>query len=313
MRSFANSQPPHPAEAARRALRANHRGEGGCAARAAVSKGAASRKGIRVSGQTIGIVLALAAALAVALLTLAASAQSPPPVAADKRAGSAFLTPALRAQQEDEDANPGMLWVTAGEKLWTAPAPGGKACAECHGDAASSMKGVAARYPLVDAATGKLLNLELRINQCRVERQGQPALAYESDPLLGLTAFVAHQSRGVPMNVNVDGQARPYFEAGRGLYATRQGQLNLSCAQCHDDNWGRRLRGDVISQGHPTGFPVYRLEWQAAGSLHRRLRVCSQGVRAEPYDFASPEYLALELYLAWRANGLPIDTPAVRR
>ena len=256
---------------------------------------------------------AIAAALFLGSLVLAASAQSPAPVAGGKRAGSVFLTPELRAQQEDEGTNPGMLWVTAGEKLWTAPAPGGNACATCHGDAASSMNGVAARYPLVDASTGKFLNLELRINQCRVERQGEAALAYESDPLLGLTAYVAFQSRGVPLNVDVDGPARPYFEAGRDLFAARQGQLNLSCAQCHDENWGRRLRGDIISQGHPTGFPVYRLEWQTAGSLHRRLKVCSQGVRAEPYDPASPEHLALELYLAWRAKDLPIDTPAIRR
>ncbi len=256
---------------------------------------------------------ALAVALFLAPLFVPVGAQSPAPVAGDKRAGSAFLTPALRAQQEDEGANPGMLWVSQGERLWSTPAgPGGQACAACHGAAASAMKGVAARYPLVDGATGKLLNLELRINQCRTERQRAPPLAYESNELLALTAFVAFQSRGVPVAVEIDGQARPHFETGRELFAARQGQLNLACSQCHDDNWGRRLRGEVISQGHPTGFPVYRLEWQAAGSLHRRLRTCSQGVRAEPFGFAAPEYLALELYLAWRANGLPIDTPAIR-
>jgi sulfur-oxidizing protein SoxA len=255
---------------------------------------------------------AFAAALFLALPIGPAGAQSPAPVAGDKRPGSAFLTPELRARQEDEGANPGMLWVAAGEKLWSAPAPGGQACAACHGEAASSMKGVAARYPSIDAPTGKLLNLELRINQCRTERQSAPALAPESNEILALTAFVAYQSRGLPIAVDIDGPARPYFETGRALYTTRQGQLNLSCSQCHDENWGRRLRGEAISQGHPTGFPIYRLEWQAAGSLHRRLRTCSQGVRAEPYDFASPEHLSLELYLAWRAKGLPIETPAIR-
>ena len=109
--------------------------------------------------------------------------------------------------------------------------------------------------------------------------------------------------------------ARPsrYFEAGRTFYETRQGQLNLACGQCHADNAGKRLRGDVISQGQTDGWPAYRLEWQTMGSLHRRLRACSLGVRADVLDYGAPEYLALELYLAWRGEGLPIDSPGVRR
>jgi len=233
---------------------------------------------------------------------------------AETRSGTDFLSPSLRAQSADELANPGMLWVTSGETLWREPPrAGAPSCASCHGESAASMMGVAARYPAVDRESGALLNLELRINDCRTRRQGAPALAWESPDLLGLTTFVAHQSRGVPIKVAVDGPARAHLEAGRALFATRQGQLNLSCAQCHDETWGKRLRGDVISQGHPTGFPIYRLDWQSAGSLQRRLRACSLGVRAEVLDFGAPEYLALELYLAWRAEGLAIETPALRK
>lgn len=232
----------------------------------------------------------------------------------DRRSGTTFLTPALQAQQKDEGANPGMLWVETGEDLWRTPAGAeGKSCQTCHGEAEASMKGVAARYPAVDKGSGKLLNLELRINQCRSERQGAPPLAYESNELLGLTAFIAYQSRGMPISVDVSGPAARYFEAGREFFTTREGQLNLACTQCHDENWGRKLRGDTISQGHPTGFPIYRIEWQTIGSLHRRLRACSLGVRADVLDYGSPEYLALELYLAWRARGLTIEAPAIRR
>jgi len=175
------------------------------------------------------------------------------------------------------------------------------------------MKGVAARYPAVDAASGALLNVEGRINQCRKTRMSVVPFAYESNELLALTAFVTHQSRGIPRKVAVDGPARPYFEAGRTFYASRQGQLNLACGQCHTDNAGKRLRGDVISQGQTDGWPAYRLEWQTLGSLHRRLRACSLGVRADVLDYGAPEYLALELYLGWRGEGLPIDSPGVRR
>ena len=67
-----------------------------------------------------------------------------------------------------------------------------------------------------------------------------------------------------------------------------EGQLNLSCAQCHDDNWGKRLAGSVIPQAHPNGYPIYRLEWQSVGSLQRRLRNCIFGMRAEPFAFGAP-------------------------
>jgi L-cysteine S-thiosulfotransferase len=253
------------------------------------------------------------AALGLALAAGAARDEAPVFTAAEKRSGSTFLSPALKAQHDDEGANPGMLWVAEGEKLWTSSAgASGKSCASCHGEAAASMKGAAARHPEVDAASGQLMNLELRINQCRTQRQGAPALEWESSQLLALTAYVAFQSRGLPVKVAIDGPARPHFEAGRAFFMTRQGQLNLACSQCHDENWGRQLRGDTISQGHPTGFPIYRLEWQSAGSLQRRLRACSLGVRAEVLDYGAPEYLALELYLAWRAEGLPIEAPALR-
>lgn len=231
-----------------------------------------------------------------------------------KRSGTAFQAPATRAMQDDDLANPGMLWVAKGEELWNrAPAPGAQPCAGCHGDARQSMNGAAARHPAFDPASGRPLNLEQRINACRTQRQGAPPLAYEAEELLALAAFVAHQSRGVPIRVAVDGPARPFLDDGRRLFHARQGQLNLSCAQCHDRTWGKRFRSELLSQGQPTGYPVYRLEWQTMGSLHRRLKNCAAGVRAEPFDFGSPELVNLELYLAWRAQGLPVETPAVRR
>lgn len=103
-----------------------------------------------------------------------------------------------------------------------------------------------------------------------------------------------------------------FIDAGKARFNERQGQLNLSCAQCHDDNWSRQLAGNVIPQGHPNGYPLYRLEWQSLGSLQRRLRNCLIGMRAETYDYGSPEYVELESYLAARAKGLLVETPAVR-
>jgi len=231
----------------------------------------------------------------------------------DQRSGYAEMGPQTRAMQDDDTANPGMLWVLDGEALWTRNPGGANAsCATCHGDARASMKGVAARYPAFDAARGRAVDLEQRINICRTERQKATALAFESKELLALTAYVANQSRGMPIAAGVDASLAPVVAAGRELYNRRQGQLALACAQCHNDNWGRKLAGNVVPQGQATGYPLYRLEWQSLGSLQRRLRNCMFGMRAEPYEYGAPENVALESYLMWRARGLPLETPAVR-
>jgi len=253
------------------------------------------------------------AALALLLLASAALAQQRAIPLDQVKSGSAFLGADLRSLQNDDFANPGMLWVERGEKLWTEPAgKKSQSCASCHKDAQSSMRGVAARYPRVDAG-GKLFNIEGRINACRVEHQGAEPLRYESEELLALTAYVARQSLALPIAARIDGPARAHFDAGQTAYRLRRGQMNLSCAHCHEANWGKRLLSETISQGQPNAYPAYRLEWQTLGSLERRLRACLSGIRAEMLPYGSPEYLDLELYLAWRAQGLPIETPGVRR
>ena len=215
--------------------------------------------------------------------------------------------------QDDDASNPGFLWVQQGEALWAQrTGNAARSCADCHGDAAASMRGAAARYPIYDAKLGRPITLNGRIQQCRVERQEAAPLKPDSDTLLALTAYVGLQSRGMPMQVASDGPARSFYEAGRALFTRRQGQLNLSCAQCHDDRAEQRLGGSVIPQGHANGYPEYRLEWQSVGSLERRLRNCMIGVRAEPFADDSLDLVELELYLGARANGLAVETPAVR-
>jgi len=253
-----------------------------------------------------------AAALLLAAFAAAAFAQEakrPSPL----KPGPEFQSPDVRALQADDFANPGMLWVARGGELWRAPGANGKRCADCHGADAATMKGVAARHPRHDPSLGRLTDLSGRIDACRTRYQGGPALARESPDALALEAFVAHQSRGLPVKVSTEGPARAAFERGRALYFTRVGQLNLACTHCHDERWGRTLLAESISQGHATGWPAYRLEWQSLGSLHRRLRACFFGVRAQQPAAGSEDLLALELYLAGRAGGLAVEVPGVRR
>ena len=231
----------------------------------------------------------------------------------ERRSGFSFMTPETQAMQNDDTANPGMLWVLDGEALWNNKAgAAGKACADCHDDARTSMKGVAARYPAFDKALGRPVDLEQRINLCRANHQEATPLTYESRELLALTAFVAQQSRDMPIVTGADPQLAPFLAKGHELFTQRQGQLNLGCANCHDDNWDKHLAGSAITQGHPTGYPLYRLEWQSLGSLQRRLRGCITGIRAQAYDYGAPELVELELYLMSRVRGMLIETPAVR-
>jgi len=198
--------------------------------------------------------------------------------------------------------------------LWAkAEGEAGKSCKSCHGEV-EKMRGVYTTYPKYDPKTKKLINIEQRINRCRTEQMKAKAWKWESDPLLSMTALIGYVSRDLPMNVKVDGPAKPFFEKGKAFYYQRRGQLDMACKHCHIDFPGHYIRADLLSEGRAGGsFPTYRLKWQKLGSLHRRFKGCNKQVRAKPYKPGSDEYVNLELFVKWRSNGLPVEVPAVRR
>lgn len=234
--------------------------------------------------------------------SLAADAPAPP------RSGIEYATPGIRAMQEDDFANPGMLWVSLGQALWQeTQGQAGKSCASCHGEIASL---ATAAYPRRDRDGKSLINLEGRIERCRVERMGAAPLGYESEGLLALTAAIRHFMRGAPAPVIEDAAA---IAEGEAYYRRRRGRLDLSCADCHEKAVGKRLRDETVSEGQSNGFPAYRVRWRSVGSLHRRFQVCNQAVGAETSALGAEDYIALEWYLAWRGRGLKVETPAVRQ
>lgn len=240
--------------------------------------------------------------------------ETAPYIVDGRRSGYTYLSEDNQRLQDDSFANPGLLWVEQGRALWHQPdGISQKACASCHEDATVSMRGVRTRYPRFDPRHNKLINLEQQINRCREEHLQVPSYPYESEALLALTTFVGFQSRGLPVDVHIDGPARPFFESGQAFFLRRRGQLDLACTHCHDQQAGQRLRGEVVSQGQINGFPIYRHTWQTLGSAHRMFIWCNVAVRAEPFPYGADDYVNLELYLAWRGRGLPVETPAVRR
>jgi L-cysteine S-thiosulfotransferase len=254
--------------------------------------------------------IARLAALALLLMWGTSGAQTG---VAAQHSGFALMGPQTQAMQQDDALNPALLWVKEGQALWDgAPGDAERSCQSCHGSPATGMRGVAARYPALDALEQRPVDLPGRINLCRTRHQQAPAWPREGPKLLALQALVALQSRGMPLVAPADPALATFRERGAALFKQRFGQLDLSCSNCHEALAGRRLGSSAIPPADPLPYPVYRLQWQSLGSLQRRIRSCMAGVRAEPFAYGDPELVELELHLAARAAGLAFEAPGVR-
>ncbi|MEO0797589.1 MAG: sulfur oxidation c-type cytochrome SoxA [Pseudomonadota bacterium] len=227
--------------------------------------------------------------------------------------GWRFRNAATQQQQMDDFENPAFPLVDLGQELWTkVDGAAGKSCASCHDKAEASMKGVRAEMPKYHKAAGKPQAMEQHVNHCRTDRMQAEPWKWESNQMLGMTAYIGLQSRGMPVAVKTDGDYKAFHDLGKKIYYTRVGQLDMSCAGCHEANYGKMIRADHLSQGQINGFPLYRSKWQKVGSAHRRFKGCMKNIRAKPYKVGSDEFVALELYVASRGLGLSVETPAVR-
>ncbi len=217
-----------------------------------------------------------------------------------------------REMQADDFDNPGMIFVEQAEDAWnTAEGTVGKSCADCHG-ASEEMAGVRPVYPKWNDEAGEVRTMEMQINDCRENRMGAEPWKYTGGDMVNMTALIASVSRGMPVNVAMDGPAQPTWEQGKELYYTRFGQLELACASCHEQSNGLMIRADHLSQGQINGFPVYRLKNTKLNAVHSRFKGCVRDTRAETFAPGSPEFVALELYVATRGNGLDVEGPSVR-
>lgn len=227
--------------------------------------------------------------------------------------GYHFAEPDTRKLQDSDDDNPAFDLVGKGEALWKeVDGKARKSCASCHGDAAKSMRGAAAAYPAFFNLSGKPMTLATRINLCREKFMSTKALPYDSEQMLALSIYVKRQSKGMTIDVKATKPLKSFIDKGKSYYASRRGQLGISCAGCHDKYAGKRYRAEKLSQGHANGFPAYRKSWKETGSLLRQVNQCLARVRANSLRAGSDDFTNLELYLAWRANGLEVETPAVR-
>ncbi|MDH5797022.1 MAG: sulfur oxidation c-type cytochrome SoxA [Paracoccaceae bacterium] len=226
--------------------------------------------------------------------------------------GWVFRSDETQAMQLDDFDNPAMIFAEEGMDNWAeVDGSEGKSCASCHGDI-ESMAGVKAVYPKWNEEAGELRTIQMQVNDCRENQMGAEPWKVDAGDALNMEAALAAVSRGMPVNVAIDGPAAPYWEQGKEIYYTRFGQLELACSNCHEDNYDNYIRADHLSQGQINGFPAYRLKNAKLNGVQGRFKGCVRDSIAETFSPNSPEFIALELYVASRGNGLSVEGPSVR-
>lgn len=203
--------------------------------------------------------------------------------------------------------------IEEGEKLFNKPFTNGKYYADCFPKGLA----VANEYPKWDKTQGEVITLAKAINDCRISRH-EPTLPYEKGDMISLLAYLAFTSRGKPIDIAIpkdDPRALSAYEQGKAFYYQRHGQLNFSCATCHIQNAGKKLRSELLSAslGHTNNWPTYRLKWGEMGSLHRRFAECLTQIKAQPLSEQSVEFRNLEYFLGYMGNDVPISGPSTRK
>ena len=217
-----------------------------------------------------------------------------------------------RQWEEIEQFPPYEFSLDMGKEMFATPFRNGKSYADCF---ANGGIGVRQNYPYFDAKEGKVITLEFALNRCR-EANGEAPLSYVKDEMAALTAYMAFTSRGRPFDIKIpdDPRALAAFENGKRYFYTRRGQLNFSCATCHVQEPGERLRAEVLAPalGILNAMPIYRSEWSGMGTISRRFVTCNSQTRAVPLEPQADEYRDLEYYLSYVSNGLPVSGPGAR-
>ena len=228
------------------------------------------------------------------------------------RSGWTFRSPDTQDMQRDDFENPAILGVESAMEAFAAETgANGESCAGCH-ESPEALRGVRATYPKWDEEREMVQTVDMQINECLTERMGVEEWGINSTEMINMSALMSFVSRGLPVNVAIDGPAAETWEWGKEIYYTRYGQLELACSNCHEDNYDNMIRADHLSQGQINGFPTYRLRNAQLNSVHNRFRGCIRDTRGETFPVGSPEFVALELYVASRGNGLSVEGPSVR-
>jgi len=207
---------------------------------------------------------------------------------------------------------PYMAELEKGEKLFKTPFKNGKTYADC---LPNGGKMVAGNYPLFDEAQGKVVTFEDAVNACRVAN-GEEAYKLEDTKTMGvLMAYIRTLSDGMKMNIKVETPAAlKAFQDGKHTYYQRAGQLNFSCATCHVEGAGNRLRSELLSPGvgQAVHWPVFR-GGDNLVPLQVRYAGCFKSVRHVPDKPGSVRFNNLEYFHSYLSNGMEMKASVFRK
>lgn len=227
--------------------------------------------------------------------------------------GSYSYAKGARAQYEDiKEMPPYEDGIDEGEEIYEEEFANGKSFKECFPDTE-----IVGDYPYFDTKRGEVITLSLAINECLV-KNGEKPWGAKKGKMAKLQAFFAYQTREAEKKMDIkipSKEASEAYRRGKIYYYTQRGYLQLSCASCHVQGAGQRVRNEKLSPflGQVTHFPVYRLKWQELGTLERRMSGCikDQG-QARPKD-DSQEMRELLYFMAYMSNGMAMDGPDIRK
>jgi sulfur-oxidizing protein SoxA len=219
----------------------------------------------------------------------------------------------MRKQWEEKEQFPPYDFaVEKGKELFETKFKNGKSFAECFPEGGV---GIRQNYPYFDTKSGEVVTLESAVNAC-LKDNGEKTYSYTSDDMASVTAYMAFTSRGKPFDIKIpdDPRALAAYEKGKEYFYTRRGQLNFSCASCHVQSPGQRIRAEVLAPalGILAAMPIYRSEWGGMGTISRRFMSCNSQVRETPLQAQDELYRDVEYYLSYMSNGLPIAGPGAR-
>lgn len=214
------------------------------------------------------------------------------------------------------DLHPGHLAVDEGEAMVAKLAKRNPAFLACLADGGAKLNGLAAGYPKYDAALGRIVTVESRIEHCAKSvlneeiRQGAPSNNK-------IAVYFKSLSAGTPISVNIrDGKVMEAYRRGEKLFYMKTGQLNFACASCHVPGsiMGYKLRGETPTTpfADAAHYPTYRTPVGALESLQERFARCLGQMRIFQLKPGDPVYVDLEVFMTVLSNGYPVSVPSAR-
>ncbi|WP_419769202.1 MAG: sulfur oxidation c-type cytochrome SoxA [Candidatus Marinarcus sp.] len=202
--------------------------------------------------------------------------------------------------------------IDEGEALYHKKFANGNSFETCFPDVT-----ISGEYPKFDEKRKAVISITSAINECLVAN-GEKAWNTKKGHMASLEAYFASQTTeaGKKMDIKIPSkEAANAYEAGKQYYYSQRGYLKLSCASCHIQGAGQRVRNEKLSPllGQVTQFPVHRLKWGSLGTLERRISGCIVDEGQVPPKDNSEEMHNLLYFLAYMSNGMAVDGPDIRK